>query len=254
MSGAHRPATEHGAPPAFPPPAFPPPTFPPGPARDGGMGPRAAASRLSAMSHALVRPVSPRRLARRRMAIRLAKLLLPSLAMGLLAALAIWPDLRRQADEARVGLQRFVGGVHGDTLFGARYHGVDQQGQPFTVTADTARQLTPDHVELHNPKGDITLQGGSWMMLQSQRGVYRQRQNALDLSRDVTLYRDDGTTVVTDSAAIDLRHGAAAGAAPVHATGPFGKLTAEGGFTLLDRGDSLQFAGPVRLVLDGATR
>ena len=246
MSGARRPVTEQDAPPPFPP--------PPKAAGKSTLNPGA---RLSAMSQAfthLRRPPSPRRLARRRVAIRLTKLLLPSLALGLLVALALWPDLRRQTEQARVGLRRFAGAVHGDTLFEARYHGVDQQGQPFTVTAEIARQLNPDHVVLHHPKGDITLQGGSWMMLQSQRGVYRQNQNALDLSRDVTLYRDDGTTVMTDSAAIDLRRGAAAGAAPVHATGPFGKLTAQGGFTLLDRGDSLQFSGPVRLVLDGASR
>ena len=245
MSGARRPVTEHGVPP------------PPSKATGTTAGTTAAGTRLSAMSQALThlrRPPSPRRLARRRMAIRLTKLLLPSLALGLLVVLALWPDLRRQTEQARIGLRRFAGAVHGDTLFEARYHGVDQQGQPFTVTAEIARQLNPDHVVLHHPKGDITLQGGSWMMLQSRRGVYRQNENALDLSRDVTLYRDDGTTVMTDSAAIDLRHGAAAGAAPVHATGPFGKLTAQGGFTLLDRGDSLQFSGPVRLVLDGASR
>ena len=34
-------------------------------------------------------------------------------------------------------------------------------------------------------------------MLQAKDGVYLQHTNQLDLSRDVTLYRDDGTTVTT---------------------------------------------------------
>ena len=70
----------------------------------------------------------------------------------------------------------------------------------------------------------------------------------------MTLYRDDGTTLITGSAAIDLRRGAAAGSAPVHATGPFGTLSAEGGFTLLDKGADILFVGPARLVLSGATK
>lgn len=267
MSGARLPGPEIGPHSPFPP--APRRGGPGSPATAAGRGagerpseprptePRPTELRLSVMSHALTRlrrPPSPRRLARRRMTIRLTKLLLPSLALALLAALAIWPDLRRQTDEARLSFQRFAQGLHGDTLYGARYHGMDQQGQPYTVTAASATQLGPNHVALDHPKGDITLQGGAWLMLESKRGVYRQTENALDLSRDVTLYRDDGTTVVTDSAAIDLHSGAAAGAAPVHANGPFGTLFAQGGFTLLDRGGSLQFAGPVRLVLDGASR
>ena len=89
-------------------------------------------------------------------------------------------------------------------------------------------------------------------MLQAKQGVFMQHINQLDLSHDVTLYRDDGTTLVTASAAIDLKNGAAAGAEPVHAEGPFGTLDAQG-FTLLDKGANIQFTGPAHLVLNGAT-
>ena len=51
----------------------------------------------------------------------------------------------------------------------------------------------------------------------------------------MTLYRDDGTTMVTASASIDLKPGAAAGGEPTHAEGPFGTLDAQG-FTLTDKG------------------
>ncbi len=90
-------------------------------------------------------------------------------------------------------------------------------------------------------------------MLQAKQGVFIQHTNQLDLSHDVTLYRDDGTTLVTASASIDMKNGAAAGADPVHAEGPFGTLEAQGGFTLLDKGATIQFAGPAHLVLNGAS-
>jgi lipopolysaccharide export system protein LptC len=89
-------------------------------------------------------------------------------------------------------------------------------------------------------------------MLQSKHGVYLQNSNQLDLSKDVTLYRDDGTTVTSASASIDLKLGAAAGAEPTHAEGPFGTLDAKG-FTITDKGTAIQFIGPAHLVLNGST-
>ena len=68
----------------------------------------------------------------------------------------------------------------------------------------------------------------------------------------MTLYRDDGTTLVTASASLDMTRGAAAGAEPVHAEGPFGVLDAQG-FTATDKGTSIEFTGPAKLVLSGAT-
>jgi lipopolysaccharide export system protein LptC len=88
------------------------------------------------------------------------------------------------------------------------------------------------------------------MMVQAARGVYMQGSNQLDLSGDVTLYRDDGTTLTTDAVTVDLGAGAASSAAKVHVEGPFGTLDAQG-FTVLDRGTAVQFSGPGRLVLNG---
>ena len=198
-------------------------------------------------------PPSLRRLSRRRRTVRLAKLVLPAVALALLSALVLWPQLSGQDTAARLDVAA-AQVVPGDTVYGARYHGIDRQDRPYTVTAARARRAGPDRINLRAPQGSLRLKAGDTVTLEARRGVYRQAEHALDLSRDVTLYRDDGTTLITASAAIDLRRGAAAGAAPVHATGPFGVLSAQGGFTLLDKGADIQFAGPARLVLNGATK
>ena len=194
---------------------------------------------------------SPGGLARRRVMIFGAKLALPTLALALLGSLAVWPELQRELGRARAEAQSMAT-VQGATVKGARYRSIDEHGRPYTVTASTARQVGEDRVDLTDPKGDITLQNGTWLMLQARQGVYRRRDNALDLSRDVTLYRDDGTTMVTASAALDLKSGAAAGAEPVHAEGPFGRLDAAGGFTATDKGEQIFFAGSAHLLLNGA--
>jgi lipopolysaccharide export system protein LptC len=195
---------------------------------------------------------SSRHLARRHIAITLTKFLLPALALALLASIALWPEFDRAKQQAMLALRHVGSEIEGAQLIDARYHGTDERGRPYTLTAATAQRAGPERVNLTIPKGDITLQDGTWLMVKSKQGVFMQHSNLLDLSHDVTLYRDDGTTLVTASASMDLKNGAAAGSEPVHAEGPFGTLDAQGGFTLLDKGSSIQFAGPAHLLLNGS--
>jgi len=210
-------------------------------------GARLIASAAARMHHM----PSQRHMARRRVMINLTKWLLPVIALALLSTIALWPELQRAADQTRMSFAGVSGTVQGATMTDARYRGVDQQGRPYTLTASVAHQVDPDRINLTLPKGDITLTDGTWLMLQAKQGVYTQHRDQLDLSHHVVLYRDDGTTMVTASATMDLKNSAAAGAEPVHAEGPFGTLDAQG-FTLLDKGAIVQFAGPAHLVLNSA--
>ena len=194
---------------------------------------------------------TPGALARRRTLIRLTKWLLPAAALALLSLIALWPELDHATDQARLTFRRMSGDIGGARLTDAHYHAVDELGRPYTVTAAVAQQDGPERINLTQPKGDITLTNGTWLMLQAKRGVYMQHAQQLDLSRDVTLYRDDGTTMRTAAASINLKDGAAAGADPVHAEGPFGTLDAQG-FTVVDKGAAIQFSGPARVLLNGA--
>jgi lipopolysaccharide export system protein LptC len=107
-------------------------------------------------------------------------------------------------------------------------------------------------VNLTQPRGDMTLENGSWLSIASKQGVYLQKANQLDLSHDVTLYRDDGTTMTTSSASLELKDGVAAGSEPVHVEGPWGVLDAQG-FTVIDKGTAIQFIGPAHVVLNGTS-
>jgi lipopolysaccharide export system protein LptC len=191
------------------------------------------------------------RLARRRWLVRLAKRLLPLLALALLASLALWPELQREADHARMSYRRGISPPESGKMVDATYHGVDANNRPYTMTAVTAQQVDPDRINLTEPKGDMTLESGNWLMSQSHQGVYMPHTGSLDLSDEVHLYRDDGTTLDTSSASLDLKAGAAAGAEMVHAEGPFGTLDAQG-FAVTDRGAILRFSGPGRLLLNSA--
>ena len=205
------------------------------------------------MGNASVRdrmPPTSRGIKRRRVLITLTKWILPLVAMALLAMIALWPEIDAATSKARLAIGHVSGELESGKLVDARYNGVDEKGRPYTITAATAWQIDPERVGLTLPKGDITLENGTWLMLTSKEGTFLQHLNQLDLLNDVTLYRDDGTTMHTRSASVDLKAGAAAGSEPVHVEGPFGVLDAQG-FTVMDKGTAIDFPGPAHVVLNG---
>lgn len=191
------------------------------------------------------------RIARRRWRVLFAKRVLPVVALALLTTVALWPELSSDAMRARIGFRLGSLDPESGQLTHARYNGVDEHGRPYTITAETARQSNPERIDLTAPIGDMTLANGTWMRAQSRAGVYMQRSGQLDMSGEVTLYRDDGVTLRTDAASLEVKSGAAASSAMTHMEGPFGTLDAQG-FAMLDRGAVIQFSGPGRLILNGA--
>ena len=191
---------------------------------------------------------------RRSQKVSALKRLLPAAGLLLLAALVAAPELRSGPDANRVAyhINSTTAALPASKLFGAKYHGTDQQGQPYTVTADSAVELGPDNVTLAAPMGDITLKSGAWLMLKSASGVYRPQSGTLELTGGVTLYRNDGTILTTPDMAVDMRGGNASTNAPTQVQGPFGTLAAQNGFVLADRGASVTFKGPATLVLTQA--
>lgn len=215
---------------------------------------RQAASDRLAASGGMRRAAAPtaRRMARRRRLVGLAKWGLPTLAAVLLGSIAAWPELVRVTDHSRISFRRaFQVEPESGRMVQPRYKGVDERNRPYTVTATTAQQTSAERIALTDPKGDIVTESGTWVMVQARAGVYIQHLSLMDLSSDVTLYREDGTVLQTDTAALDLKRGAATSSDKTHAQGPFGTLDAQG-FTLMDKGAVIQFDGASHAVLNAA--
>ena len=197
------------------------------------------------------RPPTRGRLMRRRVALTAVKWLLPLGALLLLGSVALWPELNRIVGSSRLAMRKLAAVEVGTgRMVAPRYRGVDVHGRPYTVTADSAQQAGPERVNLVAPKGDVVLQNGTWLMLQGREGVYMQHIGQLDLSGDVTMYRQDGTVMTSDTADVDLKQDSASSNDRTHAEGPFGTLDAQG-FTLVDKGAVIQFQGPAHLLLNG---
>ncbi len=223
-------------------------TPPPGTAPDRDRLP--SADWNVAASGPRTRIMKPKRLARYGRFVRVAKYLLPVAALALLSSIALWPEISRTIDRGRVTWHRLtmVDPTSG-TMRQPRYRGYDGQNQPYTVVAESADRVGPDRFNLRLPRGDLTLSNGTWLQVRSKKGAYLQHPGLLDLFQDVMLYRQDGTILNTAAATVDMHGGAVTSNEYTHAEGPFGQLDAEG-FTLLDKGNVVQFHGPAKLVLN----
>ncbi|MFC3123489.1 LPS export ABC transporter periplasmic protein LptC [Pseudoroseomonas globiformis] len=191
-------------------------------------------------------------LARRRLMVLIARWVLPIGALALLAVVALWPEFEGAEDRGRLAFRRATQATtEAMRLSIARYQGLDEQGRPVNVTASSATQQEQQNlIDLTRPRADMVTSSGAWVMLESETGEYKRDQNLLDLAGRVTLWHEDGSTLRTEAAHIDLNAGAAEGNRAVAAQGPFGTLVSEG-FRLQDRGQVVVFTGQAKAVLEG---
>lgn len=179
------------------------------------------------------------------------KLVLPALAVALILLVVIWPQLDLSDSRFRVRVTDIsLDQTDSLTMLNARFEGVDEKNQPFTLTADEATQAAEqkDLVHLELPKGDITLDDGTWLALNARQGRYSRDIQVLELDGAVTLFHDRGFELRTEAAQVDLKAGTAEGFETVEGQGPFGTLVSEG-FRVLDRGERIIFTGKSRAVI-----
>ncbi|MGQ9366602.1 LPS export ABC transporter periplasmic protein LptC [Azospirillum sp. ST 5-10] len=168
--------------------------------------------------------------------VALLKVVLPALALMMLALIAVWPSLTEppqphiDADKGHLEMIR------------PRYFAADEQNQPFSVVADRAErsEVEPDIVVLDKPEAEMTELGGTWVTLRSDRGWYDQKTGVLKMRGDVRVMRDDGNEFTTAEAYADVHAGTAWGDVAVAGQGPQGEIRAQG-FRMSDRGKTVVF-------------
>ena len=183
--------------------------------------------------------------------VSMMKLFLPTAALALIVLIAAWPHLQPEDSRFRIGFA-VLGAreTQNPSMVNARYVGTDQDNQPFSITADLAKNLLKgtSSVELEMPKADIALKDGTWLVLTAEAGNYDRDAKMLNLAGAVNLFHDSGYEIRTPQAKIDLDKGIAQGDKAVEGHGPFGDLKAEG-FRLENKGKLITFTGKARLLI-----
>jgi len=178
------------------------------------------------------------------------KILLPFLALGLIALIVIWPRLKSE-DTFRIGFSSVrLSGSAQPGVDNARYMGTDENRQPYSITADLARisAKVDGLISLEMPKADLTLEDGTWLVLTADNGQFFEGEQQLDLEGNVNLFHDTGYEISTGQLVVDLKKNVAESKMPVAGHGPFGELTSAG-LRLIDKGRTIYFTGPANLTL-----
>lgn len=133
-------------------------------------------------------------------------------------------------------------------LAGAKYEGVDDQGRPYTVTADKAVRAmdAPDTVLFENPVADITLLDKTWVAVKAKGGAFDRKTETLALKEGVTVYHDSGYEIHLQDLTIHLKQQTARTDQPVEAQGPLGAIVAAN-MSVENQAERIVFGGPVRL-------
>jgi len=183
--------------------------------------------------------------------ITLLKIVLPVIAIGLIALVTLWPQFLLSDNRFQIITQPTGGaGLDRLSMDNPHFRGTDTEDRPFTVVADKAVQ---DRVDdelflLAQPKADMVLQNGARVALKAVQGSYHRDLETLQLAGGVDLVHDQGYEIHTPSAAIDFTTATAEGKEPVEAKGPSGELSAQG-FRVTEQGTIIEFTGKSRLLL-----
>jgi lipopolysaccharide export system protein LptC len=183
--------------------------------------------------------------------VSLLKIVLPATAVALACMVLFWPQLNPLDNRFRLKpVQIGIDDLENLRMVSPRFVGTDARNQPFAITADQATQEAggSDVTALANPKGDLTLNNGSWIALAALEGQYHKETRILDLWDEVNVFHDAGYEIKTRRAKADLAAGDVFGDDPVEGQGPDSQMRGQG-FRIYDKGARIAITGKSRLVL-----
>jgi lipopolysaccharide export system protein LptC len=128
------------------------------------------------------------------------------------------------------------------TMLNPRFEGIDANGNPYVITADTARRRRENValVDLTNPQ----LEDKTSSNVKAREGVYDRDSQVLDLIGDVVMTDAAGYTFNADKTRMFIKDSRVEGATPLHGFGPVGEVKADS-YEVLDDGNRIILSGHV---------
>lgn len=128
------------------------------------------------------------------------------------------------------------------------FQGVDNGGQPYNLTAESATQESEDMLVLNKVESDMSMKDGTWLSLKADKGSFLQKEEVLDLEGNVNLISSEGYEFRTQAASINIKEGYAFGSDPVEVQSNSGTIKARG-FVIENKGDVIIFNNQVETKL-----
>ncbi|MEM7568367.1 MAG: LPS export ABC transporter periplasmic protein LptC [Pseudomonadota bacterium] len=183
-------------------------------------------------------------------AIRFLRVLLPSLAILIILATAIYPIFNATETSFVLARDNIEASEDRLRMINPRYSGVDQAGRPFEVSAQSAVQPrgVADAVSLSGIGARMTLEDDEAIEIKAEQGVYRTAEETLKMTAPVLLVTSTGYRIDARDTDVDLDDHLARSDQLVEAAGPLGVFRADGFESRIDE-DTLVFTGNVKALL-----
>lgn len=182
--------------------------------------------------------------------IRLLRLILPVIALIMIAVVFVWPNLDK-TNEFVIEQQEAPSLKEAtNELLNPRFESVDKNGNPFIILAEKATQSpnNENRVMLENPTGDITLTNNAQLKISAQNGAYEQAKGTLNLEGQVDIAHSDGYRLQTTALNLDFENNQFKSDQTVDIKSHIGTLNAAG-VHADGKKSILTFTGPARLTL-----
>lgn len=180
------------------------------------------------------------------------KILFPSLAAVLIGLVIVWPQLNAQQEEQISLLASDVKDMtvpDDQAMVNPRFFAVDEKGEPFNLVAKKAFELPGEtrRVRLNDIKADLLRRDNRWFALDSDVGVYSQKDDTMELSGQVYLYTETGEEIETTGAVVNMKTRDISGREKVFVRVPAGTAEADG-FSVSQKGTVIRLTGKTRAV------
>lgn len=211
------------------------------------------ASRAKAAPPSLARDAAAR-LARRSRLVRLLTIMLPVAALALIGLIFAWSG-NDDSGEIPLTFEEADLNDANPRMEAPRLKGADEEGRPYTVTAESAVQTAAnaEKMALTRIEADMVLEDNGWMFVEADRGTLDRTTEMLALEGGIALFSADGFEMHTSSADIDLKGGKITTRSAVELFGGMGEVRA-GGLTYDREKREAVFSGGVTTIFEPASR
>lgn len=183
--------------------------------------------------------------------VRWMTIALPLAALALFALVLFYTGLFERRQEIAITFAQVETLDDDLRMISPRLAGLDSQGRPYVLTADTATQSPgdPNRIALENIEADLTVDAGDdTVTLTAVSGLLETVAEKLELYEQIDVRSTSGYEFHGTNAKIDFGEGTMVTNEPVDGQGPAGTLEANA-MSAFEGGDVIHFTGGVRVVI-----
>ena len=189
--------------------------------------------------------------------VSLMKFLLPGAAVVLFVSLFVYSGFFDRDDKLDITFRDIATQNDDLRMVSPRVSGLNEQGRPYELSADTATQDNdkPNMVRLENIDADLkTDEASGWLTMNATKGLLDTDRQTLKLDDKVDLFTTQGYEFHAKQADVNFGKGTVQSDDEVWGQGPLGKLRADS-MSADNESETIHFQGRVKATIypDGGT-